>query len=389
MNDMSQKFSSSKLWACVLGFSAPCWVACAPQKIKPIESAASTPAQDHAAASSNKCASLRSGAVLGDAEKKIFAPVGMLGVPSAVAGTPPFHLCGATLIRPNVAITAQLFCVSNLDLTDSVNSNNMVFALDPAVPTTQRKVKQIIRWREDAATFKNFRDVALLVLDTPYDESMVYFEMKQGVIADGLQQKISLVGSGGYVNGVDLATYSLGTKRFGEVMVNGKINANIGQFANGTYDPDSDYVRIDPIAATSPINCDRDNGAPGLALMGYSSIMMGLATGNVSTGATNAERCANATLGVLMPSYDIQTWLDKTLPMINPTDSNPRRTLLEGTIQSIQASGSDRILTVKQELLVDDGLGIAADSYSVRQCLVGCSPATPPVSGKMSCELGN
>ena len=376
MHQSSQRVSSSKLWAFVFGLLTQFWAACAPEKVKPIEPLASTPAQDHAAASSNKCASLRSGTVLGDAEKKAFAPVGMLGIPSVVAGTPPAHLCGATLIRPNVAITAQLFCVSNLDLTDSANANNMVFALDPAVPATQRKVKQIIRWREDSATFRNFRDVALLVLDAPYDETMVYFDMKQGVIPDALQQKVSLVGSGGYVNGTDLATYSLGSKRFGEMMVNGKINANIGQFANGTYDPDSDYVRIDPITATSPINCDRDNGAPGLALMGYSSIMMGFATGNVTTGATNAERCVNATLGVLVPSYDIQTWLDKTLPMINPTDINPRRTLLEGTIQSIQTSGADRILTVKQDLLVDDGLGLAIDTYSIRQCLVGCSPVS-------------
>lgn len=326
-----------------------------------------------------KCLAIRSGSVLGDAEKKTFSSVGMIGFAPAVTASPVEQLCNATLIRPNLAITSQLQCVTNLDLTNIANSENLVFTPDAANPLLRRKIKEIIRWRENVTSF---RDAALLVLEAPYDETVTYFDLKQSPIGPTQQQRATLVGSGGYVNGTATATYSTGTRRFGEVMVNGTATANIRGFDPAGVNPPliysktSDYIRIDPLAAGSPLNCDHDNGAPGIDLRGYTSLLLGIANGSATSGATDAERCANASIGVLVPVSQLQEWLVKYLPSVNPGDFLIKRTIIEATVQSIENSGMDTILTLKQNTLVDDGLGINADSYTVKLCNGGCSPAS-------------
>ena len=342
----------------------------------------------------DSCLLIRSGTVANEANREPYRHVGSIGAYDPnVPATAARAKCSATLIRPNIAITSQLGCLTQLNLNNSTDQDQLVFSLDHLDVTKNRAISQIIRWRETEA---KFRDTALVVLAEPYgDETFIPYMLRQEEIGAEETFEVSLAGNGVYTDGNDAATYDTsGALRFGTAMLNGIVNANVAQLESPDYDVvnPTDYIRVDSPdgAAISCIGSgSSDLGSPALRLTNKYNWLVGTAGGNNGAAVeadlndngnpdddivSNANRCAVATVSAYVSMATVGDWIRARLVDVNPLDKVLRRTLVKAKVTEIVKDDKRDQLSLNFIEVYDNGLALEGLNHEVGLCKSGCLP---------------
>jgi secreted trypsin-like serine protease len=336
--------------------------------------------KNRASADDDVCLFVRSGTELNVDQKKQFGGVGLLALvdnAGAVQG-----ICTGMLIRPDVVLTAQ-HCVADENQVP-YQPSQLVYTLEPSNASVRRAVKSVIQWAEKTTPPSVYRDVALVVLDKPFDESFPIFDIKQTLAEAGNGiSDLTMVGFGGYTDGGNAATYSVGTRRFGLAKFNGIAqNIPFPDYANVNYLGNGDYISLLP-GTTGQIICGGDSGSSLFWNNGFSRQIVGVTSMGAASGTTAADQCASTAEGLFVPSHQIRNWVSAKLGEIKPGDKLESYSLIEATLKSKVDSATGSDIELSEIKYLDNGIGITGTELKTQICSKDCKLLTE-VTGELS-----
>lgn len=252
-------------------------------------------------------------------------------------------LCTGNLIAPNFILTAD-HCVHENDvaLTEFTFQQNEGYAKAIA--------SQVFRYDGPSP----FRDVALVMLDGFFDETLAYPRlMKRALPTEYTGNALQMVGFGGYTNQLSLSTYRIGEKRRGDATFAGYENVS-ADFLGG----EVDFLTAAPGPENGEVICQGDSGSSLLYTKGPFNMVVGVTSiGEFDTtqfmnpnNGTQAEKCHYGTKGYFVPSFRVYDWINSTIKAQEPNYRNlDTDILITGIIDSVSTGkGGEKTILLSE-----------------------------------------
>jgi hypothetical protein len=299
-------------------------------------------------------------------------------------------ICTGMLVRPDVVLTAQ-HCVADVNQVP-YQPTQLVYTLDANPIQAQgilnisspaaRRVSSIVQWAERTTPPSIFRDVALVKLSNPFNENFPIFDIRQTSIDSqaGITDLI-MSGYGGYTNGANANTYSVGQRLYGAATFSGYSEAPFPEFNNPNYVGTGDYLRIVP-GAQGQIICGGDSGSSLFWDGGSMRSIVGVTSLGLSQAATAGQQCATTSEGLFVPAHQIRGWVSTKLGEIKMGDKLESYTVLQATIKAATPVATGQSLVLSDIKLLDDGLRLGTNELTANVCEKDC-PNLTEITGEL------
>ncbi len=282
-------------------------------------------------------------------------------------------ICTGNLIAPNVVLTAG-HCVEEVTQPGPNPNDPPVrranpLRTDPALITFTlgEKVRSIV----DVIYYQDspYQDVALLVLDEAFDETVSYYEMVRSRLTATQVTEVVMIGNGVFTDGANTANASVLDLRAG--------TANFAGYTNTSLFIDSvPSLRVTPKAAGGQLVCPGDSGSSLFWDSPAQPRITGITSfGSVADNTNSITACASAIDAFFVPADSIATWVDAQLEALEVQPARPAESVMVATITNLENDTDGKMLTLGGIAYVSDGLGLAQTSQQAVLCSTECPPA--------------